>query len=186
MNRTPFFKEHSYVQHPAWKEEDPGVIICHVLAEGMKGTWWVNYIKYYFGQDRHALGEQAEELLRSQGFQPTHGSREIVILKGVLFEDAMRSKKNIDAEAFRRRLNVSTLETACLLWEKFSDEDLSHMGLRKIVVMHPPVVDLGEEHRLCVGHYGDVHGVASCPCGPEKVFTPDCGFAYLQRSERII
>ena len=60
-----------------------------------------------------------------------HGRNNYIhkLFKGILFEDSNRISKNIRAEAEHRNLEKPNAEVACLIREKFTDEELKNMGL---------------------------------------------------------
>lgn len=119
----------------SWREED-GVIYFSVTSDGTTGKDWITRLGmgYLLGRDH------ATQLLLSSDFKSTTGvTTEIVVLKGVSFQDKDRIMKNIRAEAYKRKLSKPNIEVACLIREKFSDSEIKAMGLWHIVVMHEPV-----------------------------------------------
>jgi hypothetical protein len=123
-----------------WTEKD-GVITFTVTSDGTTGLMWIERLKK--GGFSLYSGEKA--LLKKMA--TTYGvTTEITVLKGELFEDELfsdndRTTANIIVEAKRRGLTRPFAETACLIREKFTDEELTAMGLNCIIVMHSPIID---------------------------------------------
>ncbi len=124
-------KEHT------WHEQD-GLIRFSVISDGTTGPEWIKRLE----KKGFRIGDYAKSILKSKDFKPTSGiATEIVVLPGKLFSDSDRITKNIRAEAERRSFGTPNAEIACLVREKFSDEDLEAMDLAWIVAMHDPIKD---------------------------------------------
>jgi len=122
-----------------WREVD-GVIYFSVTSDGTTGSQWIER----FEKKGVRAGDYAKSVLRSDDFKPTSGIiTEVVVLKGMLFEDNNRITKNIRAEADKRKLTKPNAEVACLIRDMFTDEGLKAMGLYWIVVMHKSIKDFG-------------------------------------------
>lgn len=121
----------------SWREED-GVIYFTVVSDGTTGEDWIKCL-----EDKGIrLSDYAKSVLRSSDFKPTSGEiYEIAVLKGMLFNDNDRAISKIRAEAEQRKLSTPNVEIACLIREKFTDEEIKAMGLVWIVAMHDPMVD---------------------------------------------
>jgi hypothetical protein len=122
----------------SWREQD-GVIYFSVESDGTTGEDWITRLE---NKGFH-VGDYAKQVFCSPDFKPTSGvTIEIVILKGTLFEyNYIRTAKHIHAEANKRKLDKPNAEVACLIREKFTDEEIKAMGLYWIVVMHEPIND---------------------------------------------
>jgi len=121
----------------AWREQDD-VIYFSVTSDGTTGEEWIKRLE---GKD-FRTSNYAKSVLRSSDFKPTDGvTTEIAVLKGMLFEDSDRVTKKIRAEADKRELLKPNAEVACLIREKFSDEEIEAMGLWWIVTMHELIND---------------------------------------------
>jgi len=122
---------------PSWREQD-GVIYFSVTSDGTTGEEWIKRLK----NKGFRIGDYAKQLLRSLDFQPTSGvTTEVAVLKGMLFKDNDRITKKIRAKAGERKLTKPNAEVACLIREKFTDEEIEAMGLWWIVAMHEPIND---------------------------------------------
>ncbi len=131
-----------------WLEHN-GVIYLSVTSEGTTGPEWIARLE----KKGFRVSDYAKSVLCSKDFKPTSGvTTEIAILKGMLFEDSNRVTKKIRTEAESRKLIKPNAEIACLIREKFSDEEIETMGLYWIVAMHEPIKDsVGDPVLLDVG-----------------------------------
>lgn len=128
----------------AWREQD-GVIYFSVTSDGTEGEAWIKRLE---GKD-FRVSNYAKSILRSSDFKPTDGvTTEVAVLKGMLFEDNDRITKKIRAEADKRELSKPNAEVACLIREKFTDEEIEAMGLWWIITMHEPIKDSDGGPRL--------------------------------------
>ena len=141
-----FLRGELMVSEPArkWREQN-GVIYFSVTSDGTTGEEWINRLD----NKGFRIGYYAESVLRSPDFKPTTGTvYNCAVIKGELFSDEDRITQNIHAEADRRKLGKPNAEVACLMREKFSDEDIKAMGLRWLVAMHEPIKDSGGSPNL--------------------------------------
>ncbi|MFA7050018.1 MAG: hypothetical protein WC164_02835 [Patescibacteria group bacterium] len=120
-----------------WREQD-GAIYLSVTSDGTTGPEWIARLE----KKDFRVGDYAKSVLCSKDFKPTSGvTTEIVILKGMLFEDSNRVTNKIRIEAENRKLTKPNAEIACLIRENFSDKDIEAMGLYWIVAMYEPIKD---------------------------------------------
>ncbi|QQG42669.1 MAG: hypothetical protein HYW15_00365 [Candidatus Giovannonibacteria bacterium] len=134
-----FLRDELSVSEPtrSWRKED-GVIYFSVISDGTTGEDWVTRLE----SKGFRVGDYAKQVLRSPSFVPTKGvTTEVAVLNGMLFEDNDRITKKIRAEADKRKLEKPNAEVACLIREKFTDEEIKAMGLWWIVAMHEPIND---------------------------------------------
>lgn len=134
-----FLRGEITVSEPArkWCEVN-SIIYFSVTSDGTTGKGWVKRLE----KKGFRTGECAKSMLLSDDFKPTNGVMyEIAVMKGMLFSDSDRTTKNIRAEADTRKFTKPNAEVACLIREKFTDEELEAMGLWYIVVMHEPIND---------------------------------------------
>lgn len=123
---------------PKWRLEN-GVIYFPVTSDGTTGEEWILRLE----NKGVSVADDAKDLLRSPDFKPTNGiTTEIAVLPALLFTDNDRITKKIRAyaEAFRtpneRKLITPSIEVACLIREKFTDEEIRAMGLIWIITIH--------------------------------------------------
>ena len=134
-----FLRDELSVSEPtrSWHEED-GVIYFSVTSDGMTGEEWITRLE---SKGFH-VGDCVKRVLRSQDFKPTSGvTTEVAVLKSTLFKDNDRTTKNIRAEADKRKLKKPNAEVACLVREKFVDNEIEAMDLWRIVAIHKPIND---------------------------------------------
>jgi hypothetical protein len=115
-----------------WHEEN-GIIYFSVTSNGVTGSEWVKRLE----SKGIVLNDRAIELL-FYALKPSNGiTTRIAVLKENFF-----SSDNIVPESFRilvaneQNFVISNLEIACLIRDKFTDNDIKTMGLDSIVVMH--------------------------------------------------
>ena len=159
----------------SWHEED-GVIYFSVTSDGTTGEEWIKRL----GSKCFRVRDCAKDMLFSRDFKPTSGvTTKVVVLKGMLFKDDDRIMKKIRAEADKRKLEKPNAELACLICEKFTDEEIEAMGLIWIVAMHEPINDSGGDPRLLYVHRdGRGSRLNACHCGPGNRWYRDNGFAF--------
>jgi len=122
-----------------WREQD-GIIYLSVTSDGTTGPQWIERLE----RRGFPVEYEAANVLRSDGFKPSNGVKtEIAILQGSLFQDYLggRTTKKICAEARRRGLTKPNAEVACLIREKFADQEIEDWDRWWIVVMHEPIKD---------------------------------------------
>jgi hypothetical protein len=157
-----------------WREGD---LICfEVTSHATTGAEWNQLYGF-------KIGEIARSLLLSPGFKPTSGvTTKVAVLPGTLFADANRTTENIRAEADGRDLAkiVINPEVACLILEKFSEEDLKEMGLGWIIAMHNPIMGSGGSPRI-LGVYRLDGGcrLGAFYDGPDGRWDRGIGFAFV-------
>ena len=160
----------------AWREQD-GVIYFSVTSDGTNDPDWINRLE----RNGFRIGDYTKSILRSDDFKPTSGvTTEVAVLKGMLFADSNRITKNIRAEAGKRKFTKPNAEIACLIREKFTDEEIEAMGLWWIVAMHEPIKDSGGGPRL-LGAYRRGGGRWLCAyyARPGRRWVRGSGFAFV-------
>ncbi|MEK7102606.1 MAG: hypothetical protein AAB912_03190 [Patescibacteria group bacterium] len=160
----------------SWREES-GVIYFSVTSDGATGEEWITRLE---GKGLRVT-EYAKQVLRSEDFRPTSGVKtEIAVLMAMLFIDNDRITKTIRAEADKRKLTKPSAEVACLIREKFTDEEIKAMGLVWIVVMHESINDSGGDPDI-LGVRRNVGGrcLRACCGRPDRRWNRDSGFAFV-------
>lgn len=158
-----------------WREED-GIIYFSVTSDGTTGPQWIERLE---GKG-FRIGDYAKSVLRNEDFKPTNGvTTEVAVLKGMLFEDNKRITKNIRTEAANRSLETPNAEIACLIREKFTDEEIKAMGLTCIVAMHEPIKDSdGDPSLLDANRAGDGRWLNAYCDKPDDRWNREDGFAF--------
>ena len=160
---------------PSWREKD-GVIYFSVVSEGTTSEDWI----IWFESNDFQVSGYAKEVLRSPDFKPTSGVvTEVAVLKGMLFEATDRATKTIRAEADKRKLSKPNPELACLIREKFTNDEMFAMGLLDIIVMHEPIKGVnGDPLLLSVMRYNFGRWLDACGGRPGDGWGPGSGFAF--------
>lgn len=158
-----------------WREEN-GIIYLTVTSDGSTGLQWIERLK----NKGFEVSESAYWVLRSDDFVPTCGvTSEIAVLKGMLFENTDRFVERINVRADSRQLERPNAEVACLIREKFSDEEIKAMGLEFILVMHEFI-----EHRLLGANRNSVGRIIYAQTGGLDLrLSRDFGFAFAVSQE---
>lgn len=158
-----------------WREEN-GIIRFSVTSDGTTGEAWITRLE---GKG-FRVGDYAKSVLRSKSFKPTSGiTTEVAVLKGDTFSDDDLITAKIRKEAKRRKWSKPHAEVACLIREKFSDEEIAAMGLGWIVTMHEPISDyVGSLSLLGANRYGDGRRLNACKGRPEDKWSRDGGLAF--------
>ncbi|MCX6785112.1 MAG: hypothetical protein NTV81_04265 [Candidatus Komeilibacteria bacterium] len=160
----------------SWREQD-GIIYFTVISDGKTGPEWITYLEGKGFQ----LSKYAKSLLNSPDFKPTNGVIiEVGVLKGMLFNDSDRTTKNIRSDAEARKFIKPNAELACLIRDKFTDEDIEAMGLTWIITMHEPIVDSdGDLGLLGVDRRGGGRGLFASYDRPGYQWYRSSGFAFV-------
>ncbi len=159
----------------SWREQD-GVIYLSVTSDGTTGSEWIKRLK----EKGFRLDNYAKSILRSPDFKPTSGvTTETVVLKSMLFKDKDLVTKKIRAEADKRKLSKPNAEVACLIREKFSDEEIKAMSLSWIITMHEPIEDLDGDPNLLGAFCSDDHWLHAYYDLPGYRWFRGDGFAFV-------
>jgi hypothetical protein len=157
-----------------WREQD-GVIYFSVTSDGANGVAWIERLK----NKGFRIGDNADRILRSGAFRPTSCiTTAVAVLKGDMFSDNDRTTRNIRAKAGTRKLQKPNLEVACLIREKFTDEEIKAMGLTWIITMHEPVGVDGNLHLLGSRTLGGASWLHTYYDSPDLGWGRDGGFAF--------
>jgi len=119
-----------------WHEQH-GAIDFSVTTNGKTGEKWIEYLE----RKKFDIDGYTKSVLRSSDFKPMKAgvTIKIVVLKGTLFVDGARTPGDICAKAEHRKLVKPNAEIACLIRDKFTDEEIEAMGLWTIVAMHDSI-----------------------------------------------
>lgn len=158
-------------------DAEKGVIYFSVTSDGTTGEEWIKRLE----SKGFNVSDYAKNLLLSKEFKPTSGIiTNVAVLKGRFFADEDRITKKIRAEADNRKWGKSNPEIACLIREKFTDEDIEAMGLIWIIVMHEPINNSDGDPRLLVAsRSGDGCWLDACYGDPGSRWDRGDGFAFV-------
>lgn len=164
----------------SWREEN-GVIYFSVTSDGATGEQWIGRLE----SKGFRVSDCAKSILRSRDFKPTSVTTEVAVLKGALFTDNERITSNIRDKAYAgaftkgRKLSDPNAELACLIREKFTDEEIEAMGLWRVVTMHEPIKDsYGGPLLLCAPRLGFGRGLYAYWDWPVGGWSRGGGFAF--------
>lgn len=149
-----------------------------LTSNGYTGQQWLDH----FRESGIRVSSQAEKLLLFSDFSPAPKGTEyqVAILRGDEFADADRTTKNIRAKAKKLGYSIPPAEVACLLCEKFTDEEMEAMGLSWIATMHEPIIDSdGYSGLLGASRYGGNRWLRAYSDRPGDGLGREIGFAFL-------
>ncbi len=157
-----------------WRVGEDGVIYFSVTSDGTLGEKWIGRL-----EDK-GVGSYAKRLLLSPDFKPTSGvTYEVAVLPGSLFEDSDRITSKIRAIAYERKLTKPNAELACLIREKFTNQEIEAMGLWGIVAMHEPIKASDGDPCLLTANRSGSDGLGAYCGKPDKRWSRDGGFAFV-------
>ena len=111
-----------------WREEN-GVIYFSLTSDGTTGKEWIKRLE----KKNFRLGDYSKKILLSNEFKPTSGvTTEIVVVKSLVF-NKLRTKKICNDED-RRNLVQPHSEVACMLREKFSNQEIEALSLWFVIL----------------------------------------------------
>lgn len=135
-----------------WKTDCDGIITMSVTSKGTTGPQWEGRLE----RKGARISNEAREILHSKSFGFTADvTSELIIIPGKFYRhDNVLTTQKVDQQFCARKLMSPVAEHACLLREALSDEDIEDMGLRQIVVMHPPFTIDDCQKRLGIDNRG--------------------------------
>ena len=139
-----------------WREKDNdgnSIIRFTVTSDGKTGPEWIKFFK----DNKYQLGFgffiSIEKILNSENFVASRNfTYDVVVLKGNIVKDNRRHIERMFREGKKKGYQRPPIEIACLIREKFTNEEIKKMGLWTIVIMHEPVKDDHQEspHNIVV------------------------------------
>ncbi len=141
-----------------WRGLSGVISLGTFTSDGTTGSQWINRLEL----NGSIITGLAKDVLNSKSFKPTNGlTFEIVVLKGMLWEDGDRITRMIREGAYSgnfaggNKLIDPNPEFACLIREKLSNKEIEDMNLNHIVVMHKSINDSDGDPSLlglhCIG-----------------------------------
>ncbi len=171
----------------SWYEQD-GVIYFSVTSDGTTGEEWITRLE----SKGFRLHDYPKRLIRSFYHVPTKATViEVAVLKGMLFRRTLFKNelvtRRIHAKVKARLVGCSrnlckpSIDLACLIREKFTDEEIVAMKLSSIVVMSEPIsiTSFGASlSLLAVDTLDSGRRISVCSGAPSAKWEPDQGFAF--------
>jgi len=129
-----FLQDKLIVSEPirSWHEQDD-IIYFGVTSDGTTGKDWTTRLE----KKGFRIGYHAKRVLLSPYFKPSNGVKtEVAVFRGSLFENRGRNTGSLRSEVDKHGFKKPNAEISCLIREKFTDEEIEAMGLRRIEVIH--------------------------------------------------
>jgi len=166
-----------------WNREKD-VIRFSLTSDGTTGKDWIPRLE---GKG-FRVGEYTRHVLLSKDFVVTTGVvTEVAVLICPKLSGTDRNIYNVLDNATRQMLIKPNAELACLMREKFTDNDIKAMGISYIVVMHEPINDVsGDPTFLALNCYGSGNWLAGSESRPGNVWDHHGGFAFVESQETRI
>ncbi|MCC6290781.1 hypothetical protein IT398_01810 [Candidatus Nomurabacteria bacterium] len=121
-----------------WTTDSDGIIHFTLISNGLTRKQWERHLE----SRGFRLSDWARNVLRRASEAPTNGvAYHIVVRPGSKIASRNRVTKKIRAHAADKGWKTPHWEVACLIRDRFSDEQLEKMGLWWIVTMHEPITD---------------------------------------------
>ncbi len=120
-----------------WQSNSDGVHFP-LVSDGTTGPEWIKRLE----NKGYSVDGYAKKLLKLPEFKPTNNmTAEIIVIRSEMFTGAERTTENIRAFAKANNYITPNPEVACLMRERFTDEEMRVMGCPTIAVMHDFVDD---------------------------------------------
>ena len=148
-------------QQKWWLEKDGdgnSIIRFTVTSNGKTGPEWIKFFK----DAKYELGFGScvnnEEILISKNFVPSRNILyNIAVLKSNIVKDSRFSSKRMFKEGKKRGYKKPPLEVACLICEKFTNEEIRSMRLKLIIIMHEAFMDDYQKSYIGLGRELDLN-----------------------------
>ena len=134
---------------------------------------------------RRHVSDWAVDVMRKPLFVISNGvTYRLGLIKGKELSNDERTMQNIRAEARRRGWLTPPAESALLLYEAISKEDIDQLGLLRLIVMHEPIIGSDGDARLLVlGCVGDVLWLDTDIVKSDRQLASVLGFVFLLPKE---
>ncbi len=157
-----------------WTVDGEGNIHFTLTSNGFTRKQWIQCF------ERRGC-EYTYQVLRRTSEAPTNGvTYNIVVRPSNKISKVNRTAKKICVAAKQKGWSKPHWEVACLIRDKFTDEQLEEMGLWSIVTMHEPVSDAEDTPRLLEStREGSGHLLGTICHRPNERLSPLAGFAFV-------
>ena len=122
---------------------NPNIIRFSVTATGKTGLGWLKRFEF----KGIKIGEYAKKFLLSDDFQYTGKTYQVAVIKSRHFDNPS-TIEDILEEGKSRNMVEANAEVACLIRDKFTDEEIRAMGLNYIITMHQKIGDCYDPRRF--------------------------------------
>lgn len=148
-----------------------------LTTHGRSGEQCIAYLE----KKRYNISVLGRELLYSEKFVVTNGvTYTLAVIIGREFKNAVRTNRNIRAEALKRGYLEPPVEVAPYLRELVSDRDLKEMGLSALIVMHEPITNShGALEVFSISRHDKGYWLDASPGNPDYAWSYEYGFAFL-------
>jgi hypothetical protein len=159
-----------------WHEAPYGIYFS-VISDGTTGKDWIKRLK----DKGRRVDAYAEKILGSTQFKPTTGVLyQVALFKGIVFTQQSRNIKYVRDCGESEKCVAPNPELACLIREKFTDEQIIHsFRLCRIVVLHEPIKNSGDSCLLTVNTDGDGSWLDAYTSDPGASLPRGYGFALI-------
>ncbi len=129
----------SHIISPSKWREHNCVVYTSVISSGRSGAEWGQYFAAEEAKESYEVySDVLEESLSN--FRPTNKIvYELAIVRISALKKQERYPEKLKEIAHNLGWKEATIETGCLLREKFTDSELEVMGFSSLVIMHRPV-----------------------------------------------
>ncbi len=159
-----------------WKGID-GEFTLKVESDYVKGPEWIPRLE----SKNRRVPTEAKVLLMSSAFSPTRIEYDILIVRVNKGEDRVAGL--IVDKARESGAQLPTLETACLVRELLTDDDILNMGFSELVFLHTPVRGengMNDVFVIDLGRTGNV--LTTRQVTPDSCWTtPSVGFVFITK-----
>ena len=132
--------------------EKDGIIRFKLTAPGLTGPEWEKFCD----ENDHNLSNDVRKFLNSPDFKPTPAGTiiHVAVLKGELFEENLRTTKNVCVKALKMKFKKANHDLACIIRKEFTNKEIEEMGLWLISGMSDPV-DVSGSGQVLLGVHRD-------------------------------
>jgi hypothetical protein len=167
-----------------WAVGDKGNIHFTLTSNGLTRTQWEQHLE----RRGWLIGGYARQVLRRASEAPTSGvTYNIVVCPAKKISASGRITKKICATANKKGWLKPHWEVACLIRDRFTDEQLEQMGLWYIVTMHKLIKDSDGGSFLLYSHrHGAGRQLNAGYEGPGGHWDDGGGFAFVVPQELVL
>jgi hypothetical protein len=164
--------------NPPWIVDDEGNIHFILISNGLRPQQWEKHLER---RGRRITDWANQMLARANGASTKDVVYHVVVRPGKLIVDSERVTNKLRAYAAAKNWLTPHWEVACLIRDRFSDDQLRQMGLVSIITMHEPIRDESEVSFLLNANPHDIGGwLDACYDGSSNKWGDKGGFAFIE------